>query len=81
MAWKTNTEPKIFLFHMFTPSCLFRSKFFRIVTLVHCKVWLSITLELSKVFKSNWLAFVHFWSKFDDIFCAGSTGSHFAKFP
>ena len=22
----------------------------------------------AKVFKSNWLAFTHFWSKFDDIF-------------
>jgi len=35
------------------------------------QMWLSIALELSKVFKRNWLAFTHFWSKFDDIFCAG----------
>ena len=34
-------------------------------------MWLSIALELSKVFKSNWLAFTHFWEKFDEIFCAG----------
>ena len=31
-------------------------------------MWQSITLELSKVFKSNWLAFTHIWSKFYDIF-------------
>ena len=33
-------------------------------------MWLSIALELSKVYKSNWLASTHFWSKFEDIFCA-----------
>ena len=26
-----------------------------------CTMWLSIALKLSKVFKSNWLEFTHFW--------------------
>ena len=35
------------------------------------KLRLPATEPIARLHLSNWLAFTHFWSKFDEIFCAG----------
>ena len=83
MAWKTNTEPKIFLFYMLIVHLFlsFSVTVFRIVTLVHCTVWLSIALELSKVLKVIGLRLLIFGRNLMTFFVLGAEEVILLNFP
>ena len=70
----SNVDLKLYVFHGFSsqdkgqPGCIIPGSGAAAQATMHYKLRGAIG---KKKFFFNWLAFTHFWSNFDEIFCAG----------